>query len=223
MPGRSGVTVVTTLVCFIFITYEAAGASSARLPRVLCFQRVRNFLANLGRSARRDCGGVSHSSSPANRSRECAPGDRLRRAIQYSRDVSDRAERPRRTGSPACAGDDKRRVRDEIRSVHLTIFWHCGLPAFSSRTASERAPGNEPSMVLAEDSASKGSGNADSQRKVWSPGWSGSRRARDSGCVAAHPASWRAAASYRPLRAVWALCAWALRGSREITRPLQRS
>jgi hypothetical protein len=30
MPGVSGVTVVTTLVCFVFITHEAAGASSAR-------------------------------------------------------------------------------------------------------------------------------------------------------------------------------------------------
>jgi hypothetical protein len=111
--------------------------------------------------------------------------------------------------------------RQPIRSTHLTIFWHCGLAYFSSRTASERASGNEPSMVLAEDSASKGSGNADSQLFVRSSGWSGSRRAHpcDSGCVPAHPASWRAAASYRPLRAVWAVCAWALRGSREITRP----
>src|ERR1019366_1089292 len=96
----------------------------------------------------------------------------------------------------------------------LTIFWHCGFRHFSFRTASERATGNEPSMVLVEDCASKGSGNADSQRKVWSSGWSGLRRAYacDSGCVAAHPASWRASASYLPLRAVWAVCAWALRG-----------
>src|SRR5450759_1176666 len=112
-----------------------------------------------------------------------------------------------------------------IRSVRLTIFWHCGFRHCSFRTASERATGNEPSMVLAEDCASKGSGNADSQRKVWSSGWSGSRRAYacDSGCVAAHPASWRASASYRPLRAVWAVCAWALRGCARFTRPLQRS
>jgi len=34
------------------------------------------------------------------------PDDRLRRVIQYSRAVSDRNERPRRTGSPAFAGDD---------------------------------------------------------------------------------------------------------------------
>jgi hypothetical protein len=30
MPGVSGVTVVTTLVCFVFIAREAAGASFAR-------------------------------------------------------------------------------------------------------------------------------------------------------------------------------------------------
>src|SRR5882757_625693 len=69
-------------------------------------------------------------------------------------------------------------------------------------------------MVLAEDWASQGSGNADSQRKVRSSGWSGQCRPSpgDSGCVPAHPADWRASASYRPLRAVWAVCAWALRG-----------
>ena len=32
---------------------------------------------------------------------------RLDRAIQYSRDVSDRTERPRRTGFPAFAGNDR--------------------------------------------------------------------------------------------------------------------
>src|SRR5665213_1603033 len=80
-------------------------------------------------------------------------------------------------------------------------------------------------MVLAENRASKGSGNADSQRKVWNSGWSGQRRAnlRDSGCVLAHPASWRAAASYLPLRAVWAFLAWALRGRARTPEPLQRS
>jgi hypothetical protein len=101
-----------------------------------------------------------------------------------------------------------------IRSARLTIFWHCGFRHFSFRTGSKRAAGNKPSMVLVEDGASQGSGNADSQRKVWSSGGSGPRRASpgDSGCVPAHPADWRASASYRPLRAVWAVCAWALRG-----------
>ena len=35
---------------------------------------------------------------------------RLDRAIQYSRDASVSAEKPRRTGSPACAGDDSEYV-----------------------------------------------------------------------------------------------------------------
>ena len=71
--------------------------------------------------------------------------------------------------------------------------------------------------------SSKGSGNADSQRKVRSSGWSGQGCPHDSGCDRAHPASWRASASYRPLRAVWAVCAWALRGSRKFPETLQRS
>ena len=100
------------------------------------------------------------------------------------------------------------------RSPLLTIFCHCSFTRFSSRTGSGQGPGNEPSTVLAEDSRSQGSGNADSQRKVWSSGWGGLGRPcpSDSGCVPAHPPYWRASASYRPLRAVWAVCAWALRG-----------
>ena len=80
-------------------------------------------------------------------------------------------------------------------------------------------------MVLAEDAVPIGSGNADSQRKVRSSGWGGQGRRflRDSGCVPAHPASWRASASYRPLRAVWAVCAWALRGCARSKEPRQRS
>jgi hypothetical protein len=42
-----------------------------------------------------------------------------------------------------------------IRSPFLTIFWHCGRPQNSSRTGPERRPGNEPSMVLAENRSSK--------------------------------------------------------------------
>jgi hypothetical protein len=43
-----------------------------------------------------------------------------------------------------------------IRSARLTIFWHCGFRHFSFRTGSERGLGNQPSMVLAEDSLPKG-------------------------------------------------------------------
>ena len=111
------------------------------------------------------------------------------------------------------------------RSAHLTNFWHCGGLYFSFRTGTERGPGNEPSTVLAEDCASQGSGNADSQRNVRSSGGSGACRASpgDSGCVTAHPASWRASASYRPLRAVWAVCAWALRGCARSPDPFSAS
>jgi hypothetical protein len=45
-------------------------------------------------------------SSSANRSRECAPDDKLRRAIQYSRVVAVQLLPPRRTGYPAFAGYD---------------------------------------------------------------------------------------------------------------------
>ena len=112
-----------------------------------------------------------------------------------------------------------------IRSVRLTIFWRCDYPRFSFRRDRNARSGNEPSTVLAEDVLSKGSGNADSQRKVRSSGWSGLCRPsrRDSGCVPAHPASWRASASYRPLRAVWAVCAWALRGCARSPDPFSAS
>jgi hypothetical protein len=94
-----------------------------------------------------------------------------------------------------------------IGSARLTIFWRCDQAPFSSRNVPKRRPGNEPSTVLAEDSASQGSGNADLQPNVRNSGWSGQGRPYpcDSGCVTAHPASWRASASYRPLRAVWAV------------------
>jgi len=119
------------------------------------------------------------------------------------------------TGSPAFAGDDH-------RSAHLTIFWHCSPPHFSSRTATGAASRQRTVNGFGRGFALQpGSGNADSQRKVWSSGCRGRCRPYlcDPGCVTAHPPYWRAAASYRPLRAVWAVCAWALRGSREITRP----
>ncbi len=52
-------------------------------------------------------------------------------------------------------------------------------------------------------------------------GWHGRRRLRpvNSGCVHAHPASWRASSAYRPLRAVWAFWAWALRGCMKSENP----
>ena len=107
------------------------------------------------------------------------------------------------------------------RSRLLTILWHCGHWPFSSRTARRGSFGNEPSMVLAEDSALEGFGNADSQRKLRDFGWGGRcrPRARDLGCVPAHPPYWRASASYRPLRAVWAFVPGHSGVLSEITRP----
>src|SRR5712672_1454183 len=59
MPGETGVTVVTTLVCLFFITHEAAGASSARHSL-----RPLNF-------RRRDVPGKTRAKRAA-RSRSCA-------------------------------------------------------------------------------------------------------------------------------------------------------
>jgi hypothetical protein len=107
------------------------------------------------------------------------------------------------------------------RSPQMTIFWHCGLPALSSKTASETHFRQPTVNGFGRGCCSKGSGNADSQRFVRSSGGSGDGRScpGDSGCVRAHPADWRASASYRPLRAVWAVCAWALRGCARSPEP----
>src|SRR2546429_1926045 len=52
MPGETGGPVVTTLVCFVFITHETAGALGARhSPRPRFFQGER-FLHNPGASCR---------------------------------------------------------------------------------------------------------------------------------------------------------------------------
>jgi hypothetical protein len=121
--------------------------------------------------------------------------------------------------SPAFAGDDG---PGSTRSSVLTIFWHCGFTHFSSRTGLGAMARQQTVNGFGRESGSKGSGNADSQRKLRSSGWNGRCRPHpgDSGCVAAHPA-YRRAASYLPLRAGWAVCAWALRGCIEITRPFR--
>src|SRR6266702_7713208 len=80
-----------------FLTTIAHGTSgAARIQhslRPLNF-RGRKLHANLGRNAPRECGYIFSRHRPR------------RRATQYSRDVDDRAEKPRRTGSPAFADDD---------------------------------------------------------------------------------------------------------------------
>src|SRR5260370_41128004 len=64
MPGRSGVTVVTMLVCLFYLACEAAGASSARHSLRPLISGDRTFLANLARSLRRDREAVSGNGTP---------------------------------------------------------------------------------------------------------------------------------------------------------------
>jgi len=111
--------------------------------------------------------------------------------------------------------------RLQTRSPILTILWHCDWRPFSSRTALARASGNKPSTVLAEHHAAQGSGNADWRPNRWDfrDGGRSRRRSCVPGCVAAHPARRRASPSYLPLRAGWAICAWALRGCARSTNP----
>src|SRR5258708_19441982 len=52
MPGRSGVTVVTTLVCFFHFTHEAAGALSARHSLRPLLSRGEWFCKTSGASRR---------------------------------------------------------------------------------------------------------------------------------------------------------------------------
>jgi hypothetical protein len=59
MPGVSGVTVVTTLVCSFYFACEAAGASSARHSLRPLIWRRRQFIAKLAQIMRRECEPVS--------------------------------------------------------------------------------------------------------------------------------------------------------------------
>jgi hypothetical protein len=103
------------LVCafLCMFAHETAGAA--------CIRRSLRPLISEGGSKKQNSGGLSREiakachdderatlslSSPANGSAEWTPDDRLRRATQYSRDISNRAEKPRRTGYPAFAGYD---------------------------------------------------------------------------------------------------------------------
>ncbi len=58
MPGDAGVTVVTTLVCFLFFACEAAGASSARHSLRPRFLSGETIMHNSGVDVPRECGGV---------------------------------------------------------------------------------------------------------------------------------------------------------------------
>jgi len=122
-----------------------------------------------------------------------------------------------------CLGPFAGRRREErgvYRSPILTIFWRCGRTAFSSRnTFAHRLRQRTVNGFGRGFWGPEGSGDVDSQAIVRSSGRGGIGCPRDSGCVGAHPAPWRASASYRPLRAVWAICAWALRGCARTPKP----
>ena len=71
------------------------------LPCALDFEEGQTKMQNSG-GMRREIA-ASYSVVIVRLVRNCALG----RTIQYSRDDNDRTDRPRRTGSPACAGDDE--------------------------------------------------------------------------------------------------------------------
>ena len=163
----------------------------------------------------------------ANGSRECAPDDRLREAIhqaekqEWIASLQSLSSGAHSTSGECRGGQSHASGPASPRSPQMTIFWHCGLPALSSKTALETHFRQPTVNGFGRGCCSKGSGSADSQRFAWSSGGSGDGRScpGDSGCVRAHPADWRASASYRPLRAVWAVCAWALRGCARSPEP----
>ena len=108
-----------------------------------------------------------------------------------------------------------REARKRKRSAFLPLFWHCDVASFSSKTIAVALEAtNRQRFGPRLESVIQGSGNVDSQHEVRSSGRGGQHGSypRESGCIAAHPADWRASASYLPLRAGWAVCAWALRG-----------
>jgi hypothetical protein len=110
MPGDPGATVVTNARAF-YPPRAAAGASGTRhSPRPLFRGGV--FLHNSGAS-RREIGEVCEATSVqgANGYCHCAPPPRW--LLMTAR---------------------------AIRSAHLTIFWHCGLPHFSFRTGTGARP-----------------------------------------------------------------------------------
>ena len=94
MPGDPGGPVVNTRV---LPTHCTRGCGCIGHPAFPTPSLGRKIPAQLGRIAPRECGGARQSLS-RHRPRK--------RTIQYSRGISDRTERPQRTGYPACAGYD---------------------------------------------------------------------------------------------------------------------
>ena len=158
-------------------------------------------------------GNTFEPSFPATGSAEWPPDDRLRRGIQYA--AACRVYRLWNTGSSGRAG----RRRRGLGHPSCLSFGIAAGRKIRLEQARNAVPATNRQWFWLRIWSSKGSGNADSQRKVRSSGWSGQGCPRDSGCVRAHPASWRASASYRPLRAVWAFAPGHSGVLSEITRP----
>jgi len=89
MPGVSGVTVVTTLVCLFFIAYETAGAASAR-----------HSLRPLNRGS--DVSGITRAKTRGEIAKLCPSivMPRFKRGIQYAVISRTDARRLWNTGSP---------------------------------------------------------------------------------------------------------------------------
>jgi hypothetical protein len=117
-----------------YSTRAAAGASGARHSLCPLFCRGRKFLHNSGAPRREITGlylaviarsGAAKQSTPsmtAHLSSSSAKAD-----DPVFRDINDRPEKPRRTGSPACAGDD-------------SLLWSSAVPHRSvSRSPCHRA------------------------------------------------------------------------------------
>jgi hypothetical protein len=84
MPGETGVTVVTMLVCFFILHARLRVHWASGIPCALCF-RGRIVLQTSGASRREIAEArLEFTSLRANGSRECAPDDRLREAIHLA-------------------------------------------------------------------------------------------------------------------------------------------
>ena len=93
MPECSDCTCMLVCVFPCAFAHETAGAACTRHSLLPPSSRDKVH-ASLGRIAPRKREHILNCHRPR------------RRTIQYSRDVNDRTDKPRRTGSPACAGDD---------------------------------------------------------------------------------------------------------------------
>jgi hypothetical protein len=142
----SGVTVVTNARVY-YPPRAAAGASGARHSLRPLFSEGRNYMQSPGAKVPRECGGIRGCHRPPPGLAFGEPDDRLQRAIQYSRDASDRTEKPQRDGYPPSwvrqrklSPPHRNGVRDrclKTESVNPQDSW-CEPRITSSRTSGRR-------------------------------------------------------------------------------------